>query len=53
MFFEGEGLAGRDSVGLGWDVQKQNGCFPLGIGPLLSPAFVHKKREKKDFKLKF
>lgn len=35
----------------GWDVQKQNACFPCGVGPLLSPAFVHKKKKKKRFQI--
>lgn len=33
--------------------QMLNGCFPLGVRPPLSPAFVHKGKKKKDFKLKF
>lgn len=49
MFFGGGwggGWGGLAGIG-GGGVQKQNGCFPLGVGPLLSPAFVHKKRKKR------
>ena len=43
----GGGVGGVGQRGPVECVSKQNGCFPLGVGPLLSPAFVHKTTKEK------